>query len=79
MGAVKPEFSQAHPGRCRSGGRRVLRETRCPGAKMLRYDPFRRLLIAVIGWSVAYGGMTAFTVGLSEGRSRHERRNASCW
>jgi len=28
---------------------------------MLRFPPFRRLLRAVIAWSLAYGGLTAFT------------------
>jgi MFS family permease len=42
--------------------------------EMLVYPPFRKLLFAVVGWSVAYGGMTAFTVaylkagGMSEGK-----------
>jgi MFS family permease len=33
-----------------------------PWLAMLRYDPFQRLLCALVGYSVAYGGMTAFTV-----------------
>lgn len=33
-----------------------------PWLAMARYAPFRKLLRAVIGWSVAYGGITAFTV-----------------
>jgi len=48
---------------------------RVPWLEMLRYPPFKRLLQAVVAWSVAYGGMTAFTVaylrtevGLSETR-----------
>lgn len=46
-----------------------------PWLEMARYRPFSKLLWAVTGWSVAYGGMTAFTVsylkvhaGLAEGR-----------
>jgi MFS family permease len=42
---------------------------------MINFTPFKKLLWAVVGWSVAYGGMTAFTVaflkveaGMSEGR-----------
>src|SRR5205807_288411 len=42
---------------------------------MARYPPFKKLLTTIIGWSVAYGGMTAFTVtflkseaGMAEGR-----------
>lgn len=50
-------------------------KTPVPWLEMVRYEPFRRLLRAVVGYSVAYGGMTAFTVaylktevGMSEGR-----------
>ncbi len=35
---------------------------RVPWAEMLRFPPFRRLLRLVMVWSVAYGGLTAFTV-----------------
>ncbi len=48
---------------------------RVPWLAMSRYAPFRKLLRAVIAWSVAYGGITAFTVaflkgeaGMSEGK-----------
>jgi len=47
---------------------------RVPWLEMLRYPPFWKLLRVVIAWSLAYGGMTAFTVaflkaqgGLTEG------------
>jgi MFS family permease len=36
--------------------------SRVPWLDMLRYDPFHRLLRALVAYSVAYGGMTAFTV-----------------
>ncbi|MFO1500764.1 MAG: MFS transporter, partial [Verrucomicrobiota bacterium] len=36
--------------------------TPVPFLEMARYRPFRKLLWAVLGWSVAYGGMTTFTV-----------------
>ncbi len=36
--------------------------TAVPWREMLRYSPFRKLLRMVIGWSIAYGGMTVFTV-----------------
>jgi MFS family permease len=46
-----------------------------PWLEMVRYAPFRKLLRVVVAWSVAYGGITAFTVaflkaqsGLSEGQ-----------
>jgi len=45
-----------------------------PWLDMLRHPPFQKLLLTVMGWSVAYGGMTAFTVaflktetGMTEG------------
>jgi MFS family permease len=50
-------------------------DTRVPWLEMARYAPFKKLLRAVAVWSVAYGGMTAFTTaflraegGLSEGK-----------
>jgi MFS family permease len=46
-----------------------------PWLEMTRYAPFRKLLRVVVAWSVAYGGITAFTAtflkvqsGLSDGR-----------
>lgn len=44
-----PEESQA-----RTGG--------VPWLAMIRHPPFFKLLRAVVGWSVAYGGISAFTV-----------------
>jgi MFS family permease len=48
--------------------------TAVPWLEMIRYAPFLKLLRTVVAWSVAYGGITAFTVaflkvksGLSEG------------
>ena len=48
---------------------------RVPWLEMLRFPPFLKLLRALVGYSVAYGGMTAFTVaflktetGMSEGK-----------
>jgi len=35
---------------------------RVPWLEMLRFPPFRKLLRALVAFSVAYGGMTAFTV-----------------
>ena len=50
-------------------------KTRVPWLEMIRYAPFAKLLRTLVGWSIAYGGMTAFTVaflraevGMSEGR-----------
>jgi len=49
--------------------------TRVPWLEMARYAPFRKLLRTVVAWSVASGGITAFTVaflkteaGMSEGK-----------
>jgi MFS family permease len=46
-----------------------------PWLEMLRFPPFRKLLRTVVAWSVAYGGLTAFTVaflktygGMAEGK-----------
>ena len=46
-----------------------------PWSEMIRYRPFKKLLRMVVAWSMAYGGMTAFTVaflktevGMSEGK-----------
>ncbi|HXJ61509.1 MAG TPA: MFS transporter [Verrucomicrobiae bacterium] len=33
-----------------------------PWGAMLRYAPFQKLLCMIVAWSVAYGGITAFTV-----------------
>ena len=48
---------------------------RVPYLAMISHPPFKKLLRNVVGWSVAYGGMTAFTVtflksqlGMSETR-----------
>jgi MFS family permease len=49
--------------------------SRVPWLEMLHFRPFKKLLHALVGYSVAYGGMTAFTVaflktetGMSEAR-----------
>ncbi|MBC8095065.1 MAG: MFS transporter [Akkermansiaceae bacterium] len=50
-------------------------QTPVPWLEMLHFPPFKKLLKTVVAWSVAYGGMTAFTVaylrveaGMSEGK-----------
>ena len=50
-------------------------KTPVPWLEMIQYPPFKKLLCTIVGWSVAYGGMTAFTVtflkteaGMSEGK-----------
>jgi len=54
---------------------RTKSKERVPWMEMVRYRPFNKLLRTVVGWSVAYGGMTAFTVaflkaeaGMAEGK-----------
>jgi len=60
----------------RAGVNAPYRGTRVPWLEMMNYPPFKKLLVSIVGWSVAYGGMTAFTVaflrsaaGLSEGKT----------
>jgi len=36
--------------------------TPVPWGEMIRFGPFRKLLRMVVAWSMAYGGLTAFTV-----------------
>jgi MFS family permease len=50
-------------------------KARVPWLEMFRYPPFKKLLLALVGYSISYGGMTAFTVaflktetGMSEGK-----------
>jgi MFS family permease len=44
--------------------------TRVPWFEMARYAPFRKLLRMVIAWSVAYGGLTAFSVSFLKTHGR---------
>jgi len=37
-------------------------KTRVPWLAMIQHPPFKKLLVMLFGYSVAYGGMTAFTV-----------------
>jgi len=37
-------------------------KTGVPWLEMIRYGPFKKLLRALVGYSISYGGMTAFTV-----------------
>jgi MFS family permease len=50
-------------------------KTRVPWLAMIQHPPFKKLLFMLFGYSIAYGGMTAFTVaflkveaGMSEGK-----------
>ena len=42
---------------------------RVPWWDMLRFPPFWKLMRTVVAWSVAYGGMTAFTVAFLKARA----------
>jgi MFS family permease len=73
MGAISLTFLKRIPDADmpeEAGGSR----TRVPWLAMISHPPFKKLLWEVFGYSVAYGGMTAFTVaflradcGMSEG------------
>jgi hypothetical protein len=48
-------------------------KARVPWLEMIRYDPFQRLLRTLVGYSIAYGGLTAFVVAfLKTGTSMSE-------
>jgi MFS family permease len=73
MGAVSLVFLKRIPDAAPPGEVRASKAP-VPWREMLRYRPFRRLLRTVAAWSVAYGGMQAFTVaflktevGMTEG------------
>jgi MFS family permease len=40
-----------------------------PWLEMLRHPPFKKVLVTVTLWSIAYGGITAFTVAFLKARS----------
>jgi MFS family permease len=61
MGAVSLTFLKRIPDAEIPYAVRTSR-TPVPFLEMTRYDPFRRLLWEVFGWSIASGGMTTFTV-----------------
>jgi MFS family permease len=74
MGAVSLSFLKRIPDAEMPEDVRTSK-ARVPWLEMVRYPPFRKLLRALIGYSIAYGGLTAFTVaflkteaGLSETR-----------
>jgi MFS family permease len=74
MGAVSLTFLKRIPDAEMSEEIRASKG-RVPWLEMLRFPPFRKLLRALVGYSIAYGGMTAFTVaflktetGMSEGQ-----------
>ena len=62
-----PDVTAPEPATAAGGG--------VPWLEMLRFAPFRKLLRTIVAWSMAYGGMTAFTVaflksevGMAEGK-----------
>lgn len=74
MGAVSLNFLKRIPDAAMPESESTASRNPVPWLAMAGYDPFRRLLLTVVGYSVAYGGMTAFTVtylrtaGMAEGR-----------
>jgi MFS family permease len=61
MGAVSLTFLKRIPDAEMPEEVRASR-SRVPWLEMIRYEPFLKLLCTLVGYSVAYGGMTAFTV-----------------
>jgi len=49
-----PDVTAPEPAPASGGG--------VPWREMVRFAPFRKLLRTIVAWSLAYGGMTAFTV-----------------
>jgi MFS family permease len=72
MGVVSLSFLKRIPDAEMSEER--VSKGRVPWLEMAAFPPFKKLLIAVVGWSVAYGGLAAFSVaylkaaGMSESR-----------
>lgn len=61
MGAVSLTFLKRIPDAEMPEEVRAAR-TRVPWLEMTRHPPFRKLLRALVGYSISYGGLTAFTV-----------------
>jgi MFS family permease len=61
MGACSLIFLKRIPDVEIAAPARVSREP-VPWREMLRHPPFRQLLCVSVAWSIAYGGVTAFTV-----------------
>ena len=61
MGAASLSFLKRIPDAATPEQTRTSR-TPVPFLAMTQYRPFRKLLWSVLAWSVAYGGMTTFTV-----------------
>jgi MFS family permease len=49
--------------------------SRVPWNEMISYRPFARLLCTVVGWSISYGGMNAFTVAFLKTEAGMSERN----
>jgi MFS family permease len=69
MGAVSLGFLKRIPDAEITERARTSR-TPVPFLEMARYGPFRKLLWSILGWSVAYGGMTTFTVAFLKVQTR---------
>jgi MFS family permease len=62
MGVVSLTFLKRIPDAEMPEEVRANSKARVPWLEMIRHPPFAKLLLTVVGWSVAYGGITAFTV-----------------
>ena len=61
MGALSLRYLKRIPDAEVPAAERVSNQP-VPWLELAAYPPFRRLLIYIIGWSVAYGGVSTFTV-----------------
>jgi MFS family permease len=61
MGAASLNFLKRIPD-CAPPEGVTVSKTPVPWGEIFRFAPFHKLLRAAVAWSVAYGGMTAFTV-----------------
>src|SRR6185369_2965173 len=62
MGAISLAFLKRIPDVPIPSEPQVRSLTHVPWLAMAKFPPFRKLLRTVVSWSVAYGGMTAFSV-----------------
>ncbi len=73
MGVVSLSFLKRIPDAEMTDEERASRG-RVPWLEMAAFPPFKKLLIAVVGWSVAYGGLTAFSVAFLKAAGMSESR-----
>jgi MFS family permease len=69
MGVISLGFLKRIPD-VEMAGEAKTSNTPVPYREMARFVPFRKLLWSVFGWSLAYGGMTTFTVAFLKTEAR---------